>query len=202
MFDHLGHARYFSKLDLKTGFHQIRICPNEVEKTALKTKYGHFEFLVMPMGLKNAPETVQALMNSIFWDCIDEFLVIYLDDILIFSGSNEDHLEHLRIVLSSLPHNELYLGKNKFELMQTETEFLGLMVGTAGIKIGEDHKKMIKDWPKPESVTELRSFLGLVQFFRRFIRDFNELLPHSPTWRGRIFRWEAGTWNATKDFPI
>lgn len=121
IFDRPGQARYFSKLDLKTGFHQIRIDPADIEKTAFKTKYGHFEFLVMPMGLRNAPATFQALMNAIFCDCIDEFLVVYLDDILIFSDSREDHLKHLGLVLSRLKENSLFVGRSKYELMKEET---------------------------------------------------------------------------------
>lgn len=125
----------------------------------------------MPMGLRNAPATFQALMNSIFRDCIDGFVVFYLDNILIFSESREDHLRHLRLVLQRLKHNELYIEK-KFELMRTETEFLGLLVGKSGIKIGDDQKALVRDWPVPKNLTELRSFLGLVQFFRRFINDY------------------------------
>lgn len=174
MFDRLGRAKYYSKLDLKTGFHQIRVNSADIEKTAFKTKYGHFEFLVMPMGLRNAPATFQALMNGIFRDCIDDFIVIYLDDILIFSESREEHLHHLRIVLSRLRDHQLYVGKTKYELMTQETEFLGLIVGRTGVRIGDDRKKLIQEWPIPKSITELRSFLGLVQFFRRFIKDFSK----------------------------
>lgn len=175
MFDRLGQARYYSKLDLKTGFHQIRIAPADVEKTAFKTKYGHFEFLVMPMGLRNAPATFQTLMNAIFRAHIDEFIVIYLDDILVFSDSKEEYLRHLRIVLSRLQENELYVGKNKYTLGKTETEFLGLIVGRDGMKIGEGRKRLIKDWPVPTSITEVRSFLGLAQFFRRFIKHYSQI---------------------------
>lgn len=175
MFDGLGQAQLFSKLDLKTGFHQIRIAPEDIKKTAFKTKYGHFEFLVMPMGLRNSPATFQTLINSIFRDCIDEFVVVYLDDILIFSDSKEEHMKHLRIVSTRLRDNELYVGNKKFDLLQKETEFLGLKVGTNRIKIGDDRKKRIQDWPTPKTITELRSFLGIVQFFRRFIRDFSRI---------------------------
>lgn len=160
MFDRLGRARFYSKLDLKTGFHQIRINAADVEKTAFKTKYGHFEFLVMPMGLRNAPATFQALMNSIlFRDCIDEFIVVYLDDILIFSESREDHIKHLRITLSRLKDHQLYVGRTKYELMTEETEFLGLIVGREGVRIGDDRKRLVKEWHIPKSATELRSFL-------------------------------------------
>lgn len=195
MFDRLGQARYYSKLDLKTGFHQIRVSPADVEKTAFKTKYGHFEFLVMPMGLRNSPATFQALMNSIFGDCIDDFIVIYLDDILIFSDTREDHLKHLRIVLTRLKEHQLYVGKNKYEMMKTETEFLGLIVGRDGVKIGDDRKRVVKEWPVPKNITELRSFLGLVQFFRRFIRHFSEVaapLKNLTRKNGSISKWTRG----------
>lgn len=175
MFDRLGRARFFSKLDLKTGFHQIRIAPEDVEKTAFKTKYGHFECLVMPMGLRNAPATFQALMNAIFRDCIDEFVVIYLDDILIFSDKRDEHLKHLRIVLTRLKEHELYVGQKKVELMKTETEFLGLIVGQSGVRIGNDRKSLVRDWPTPKNITEPRSSLGLAQFFRRFMKDFSKI---------------------------
>lgn len=162
-------------MDLKAGFHQIRISPADIEKTAFKTKYGHFEFLVMPMGLRNAPATFQALMNSIYYDVIDDLLVVYLDDLLIYSNSKEEHIRHLRLVLQRLKDNQLFLGKNKYELMTSETEFLGLRVGRNGISIGEDRKKLVKDWPRPKSISELRSFVELLQFFRRFIHQFSEI---------------------------
>lgn len=197
MFDRLGQAVFYSKLDLKTGFHQIRIAPGDEEKTAFKTRYGHFEFLVMPMGLRNAPATFQALMNAIFRDCIDEFVVIYLDDILVFSDSREEHLNHLRIVLTRLRDNQLYIGNKKYELMQEETEFVGLVVGKSGIKVGEDRKALIKDWPTPTNITELRSFLGLVQFFRRFIKDFSKIAaPLSNLTRKNS---SISNWNSTCD---
>lgn len=131
--------------------------------------------MVMPMGLRNAPATFQAFLNSIFREYIDEFVVIYLDDILVLSDNREDHLRHLRIVLTKLRDYKLYVGRNKYELMQEETEFLGLIVGRNGVKIGEERKRVIKEWPLPQNITELRSFLGLVQFFRRFIRKFSRI---------------------------
>lgn len=152
-FGRLGRAKYFSKLDLKTGYYQIRVDPADVEKTAFKTKYGHFDFLVKPMGLRNAPDTFQALMNTIFRDCIDEFLVLYHYDILVFSDSREDHLHHIRIVLSKLKENELFVGRNKNELMKEETEFLCLTALINGAKIGEDRKKLVRDCPKPNNIT-------------------------------------------------
>lgn len=173
MFDRIGRSKVNSKLDLKSGFHQIRIREQDIEKTAFMTKYGLFEFLVMPMGLCNAPATFQSLMNSIFGDCIDVFMVVYVDDILIYSGSYEDHLKNLGIVLQRLLYNELYVGAEKAELMTRDTEFLGLQIGGKGVRVGDERKRIVKDRPTPKSLTELRSFIGLLQFFRRFIRGFS-----------------------------
>lgn len=175
MFDRLGTATVYSKLDLKSGFHQIRVRNEDIEKTAFKTKYGHYEFLVMPMGLCNAPAIFQSLMNSIFSDIIDDYLVVYLDDLLIYRNTYEEHLIHLEEVLSRLQDHQLYVGKSKCELMTSQTEFLELQLGVEGISIGDDRKKAIAEWPIPQNLTELRGFVGLLQFFRRFIRHFSHI---------------------------
>lgn len=140
MFNRLGKDQFFYKLDLKTGCHQIRISPDAVEKTAFKTKYGHFEFLVVAMGLQNAPLTFQALVNSIFRDCIDNLVVIYLDDILVLKDTREDHLRHLRLVLSRLQEKELYIGTKKYDLIREETKFLGWLVGKPESKLEKTAK--------------------------------------------------------------
>lgn len=173
IFDRLGGARVFSKMDLKTGFHQIRVRPEDIEKTAFNTKYGQYEFLVLHMGLCNAPASFQSLMNSIFCDCIEDFIVVYIDDLLIYSRSEDEHLEQLRIVLDLLREHQLYVGRKKCSFMQNETEYLGLHVSADGISVGPERIQAISDWPKPTSLTELRSFLGLLQFFRRFIKEFS-----------------------------
>lgn len=173
MFDRLGKARFFSKLDLKTGFHQIRLRPSDIEKTAFNSKYGQFEYLVMPMGLCNAPATFQSLMNRVFHDYIDRFLVVYIDDILIFSNTREEHLEHIRVVLERLRKHRLYASPKKCSFMNEEAEFLGLVVGRDGIRVQPRKVEVIQNWPRPINLTELRSFLGLVQFFRRFIPNFS-----------------------------
>ena len=175
MFDRLGGAKFFSRLDFKTGFHQIRMRPSDVEKTAFNTKYGQFEYLVMPMGACNAPATFQSLMNEIFHDCIDEFLCVYIDDLLVFSKDEESHYCHLETVLNRLKEHELYVSPKKCEFFKDEMDFLGLLIGTNGIKVNPKKVDILKTWPKPESVTDLRSFLGLLQFFRRFIPKFGEV---------------------------
>lgn len=127
------------------------------------------------MELRNAPATCQALMNPIFRYCIDEFMVVYLDDILIFSESRKYRLNHLRIVLTRIKEHQLYLGSNKFEIMKEETDFLGLMVGRKGIPIREDRNKLTREWTIANSINEVRSFLGLAQFFRQFISHFSHI---------------------------
>ena len=175
MFDLLGDAKVFSKMDLKTGFHQIRVRPTDIEKTAFNTKYGQFEYLVMPMGLCNAPATFQSLMNRIFYDCVDVFLVVYMDDLLIFSKDEKSHFEHLNIVLSRLADHKLYVSSKKCEFMKAEINFLGLIVGKNGVRVDPKKVEVLKNWRKPKSLTEVRSFMGLLQFFRRFIKDFSKL---------------------------
>ena len=175
MFDRLGGARAFSKLDLKTGFHQIRLRAEDIEKTAFNTKYGQFEYLVTPMGLCNAPATFQTLMNNIFYDCIDEFLVVYMDDLLIFSKNEEDHLRHVEEVLKRLRDHELYVSPKKCMLMRKLKEFLDFIVGEDGLRVDPRKLEVIQNWPRPANITEIRSFLGLVQFFRRFIAKFSEI---------------------------
>lgn len=173
--DRLGRAAVFSKMDMKTGFHQIRIRPSDVEKTAFNSKYGHFEFLVMPMGLCNAPATFQTLMNSIFYDHLDDFVVVYIDDLLVFSKNREDHLRHLEIVLSRLKAHQLYIGRAKCHFMASEIDFLGLIVSQQGIHVDPERIRAVQEWPRPKTVSDLRSFVGLLQYFRRFIKDFSSI---------------------------
>lgn len=175
MFDRLAGAQYFSKLDLKTGFHQIRVKPEDIEKTAFNTKYGQFEYLVLPMGLCNAPATFQTLMNKVFHDCIDVFLVVYMDDLLIYSRTREEHIRHLGTVLSRLKSEELYVSPKKCHFLQPETEFLGMLVSKDGIRVNPEKVEVVRQWPKPTSLFELRSFIGLLQFFRRFINGFSAI---------------------------
>eukprot|EP00171_Calliarthron_tuberculosum_P016938 IDg16938t1 len=175
MYDQLGGSKYFSKMDLKTGFHQIRIKTEDIEKTAFNTKYGQYEYLVMPMGLCNAPATFVALMNEVLQGLIDKCCVVYMDDILVYSKTRTEHFKHLKMVLERLRQHRLYVSPSKCSFMQTEVEFLGIIVDTTGMRVNPEKVKIVIEWPIPKSITEIRSFVGLVSFFRRFIKDFSTL---------------------------
>lgn len=135
MLERLGKSKFFSKIDLKTGFHQIRIHPDDIEKTSFTKKYGQFEYTVMEMGLCNAAATFQTLMNSIFRDVIDVFMVVYLDGFLIFINTEDEHRQHIKTVLQRLKQNKLYASPKKCFLFQEEVEFLGLIAGKNGIRV-------------------------------------------------------------------
>lgn len=166
--DRLAMAKYFSKLDLKTGFHQIHVSSADIKKTDFKTQYDNFEFLIMLMGLCNASATFQSLTNQFFYDFIPDFLVVYFDNLLIFDNSKEEHLGHLRLVIPRLCKNELYDGEDKFEIMRPETEFIGLMIRNGGVDISQEQKQAAAKWPCSNTLSELHSIVGLLQFFLAF----------------------------------
>ena len=175
LFDQLHGAKWFSKLDLRSGYHQVRIHPDDIAKTAFRTRYGHYEFLVLPFGLTNAPATFMQLMQSIFAPHLDSFVIVFLDDILIYSKTKAEHEQHLRVVLELLRENQLYAKLSKCEFMKQEIQFLGHVVSQAGISCDADKVKAIQEWPTPTSITTLRSFLGLAGFYRRFILNFSQI---------------------------
>jgi hypothetical protein len=175
LLDQLSGAKYFSKLDLQSGYHQIRVRPPDVAKTAFRTKYGHYEWLVMPFGLTNAPATFQTLMNSVLRPFLDKFVVVYLDDILVYSKTEEDHRQHLALVLHTLRDNKLYAKLNKCEFGKTILAFLGHVIGADGIRMDPDKVQAIVDWPAPTTVTQLQSFLGLANYYRRFVKGYSKI---------------------------
>ncbi len=172
LFDRLSGAKVFSRIDLRSGYYQIRIAEGDKEKIACRTRYGSYEFLVMPFGLTNALATFCTLMNDIFREWLDDFIVIYIDDILIYSGSLE---EHLRKVFQRLRENKLYVKLEKCKFGVTEVDFLGHRITQEGLKM-DDHKvKAILDWEPPKSVPALRSFLGLASYYLKFIKNFAKI---------------------------
>ena len=175
LFDRLKGASWFSKIDLRSGYHQVRIHPDDVHKTAFRTRYGHYEFLVLPFGLTNAPATFMHLMQSIFGTQLDSFVIVFLDDILIFSKNKQDHYRHVRTVLQLLRENKLYGKMSKCEFFKRKISFLGHVVSADGLSMEEDKVKAIREWPTPTTVTAVRSFLGLANFYRRFVRNFSKI---------------------------
>ncbi|KAH9752508.1 Endonuclease [Citrus sinensis] len=185
----LGKARYFTKLDLRSGYYQVRIAKGDEPKTACTTRDGSFEFLVMPFGLTNAPATFCTLMNKVLQPFLDRFVVVYLDDIVVYNTTLEDHAQHLRQVLQVLRDNELFLKLEKCSFAQQEVEFLGHKIAGGKIMMENVKVKAILDWEPPSKVPELRSFLGLVNYYRRFIKGYSakaalltDMLKKNRTW--------------------
>jgi len=175
LLEDLSGSCVFSKIDLASGYHQIRIKEGDEWKTAFKTKFGLYEWLVMPFGLTNAPSTFMKLMNHVLRPYIGVCVVVYFDDILVYSKSIEEHAHHLSQVLHTLLQNELYAKMSKCTWCVDEVVFLGFVVGKFGIKVDESKIKAIKDWPTPKNVSEVRSFHGLAGFYRRFVKDFSTI---------------------------
>jgi len=171
--DKLGWASHLSSIDLTSGYWQTRVADRDICKTAFNTRYGKYEFLVMPFGLTNAPATFQMLMNQVLRPYIDKFVLVYLDDILIYSSSPEEHLEHLRLVFEALRQAKLYARPKKCIFDQPNVEFCGHIVGQGVTKVVDSKVKAIRDWPQPKNVQEVRQFYGLVNYYRRFIRHFS-----------------------------
>ena len=175
LLDRLGQAKVFTKLDLASGYHQIAMDESSIFKTAFTTSLGQWEFLVMPFGLCNAPATFQRLMNRVFTAEINNFILVYLDDILIFSNSLEEHWDHLRTALERLREAKLYGRIHKCEFLKTRVDYLGYEVSSEGVHASPEKVKAIVEWPKPQSSHDVRSFLGLASYYRRFIHGFSQI---------------------------
>ncbi|XP_050222497.1 uncharacterized protein LOC126672585 [Mercurialis annua] len=175
LFDQLQGASYFSKIDLRSGYHQLKIRNDNIPKTAFRTRYGHYEFLVMSFGLTNAPAAFMNLMNQIFKPFLDQFVIVFIDDILIYSRIEEEHAQHLRTVLQTLRDHRLYAKFSKCEFWLEEVAFLGHVISQSGIKVDPKKIEAVMNWKRPSSVTEIRSFLGLAGYYRRFVQDFSKL---------------------------
>ncbi|CAA7018645.1 unnamed protein product [Microthlaspi erraticum] len=172
MLDELAGSKIFSKIDLRSGYHQIRIRPGDEWKTAFKSKDGLYEWLVMPFGLSNAPSTFMRLMNQILRPFAGSFVVVYFDDILIYSKTKEEHLDHLKQVLQVLQENQLYVNLKKCTFCTNKLVFLGFVVGEEGIQVDEEKVRAIRDWPAPKSVTEEKLCTAPVLAFPDFDKVF------------------------------
>ena len=175
LFDQLQGVRVFSKIDLRSGYHQLKIRLEDVPKTAFKTRYGHYEFLVMPFGLTNAPAVFMDIMNRIFQPYLDQFVIVFIDDILIYSGSKDNHEEHLRVVLQILRENQLYAKFSKCQFWLDSVAFLGHVISAEGVYVDPQKIDAIVNCKPPTNVTEIRSFLGLAGYYRKFVEGFSKL---------------------------
>ncbi|XP_057416627.1 uncharacterized protein LOC130711144 [Lotus japonicus] len=175
LFDQLQGAQCFSKIDLRSGYHQLKIKKEDVPKTAFRTRYGHYEFLVMSFGLTNAPAAFMDLMNRVFKPFLDHFVIVFIDDILVYSKGKEEHEEHLRLVLQTLREKQLFAKFSKCEFWLDTVAFLGHVVSKDGISVDPSKVEAVQNWPRPTTVKEIRSFLGLAGYYRRFVKDFSKL---------------------------
>ena len=198
LLDRLHGAQVFSKIDLVSGYFQVRIAEDDIAKTAFRTRYGHYEFTVMPFGLCNAPATFQRMMNDILREHLDSFVIVYLDDILIYSKTKEEHAAHLRQVLTLLRQNQLYAKASKCEFGMPKTEFLGHIVSADGIATDPKKIKAVQEWPTPTSATELRSFIGLANYYRRFVNKFSHIAAPLTELLGKD-KWQPDSWGPPQE---
>ncbi|KAK1652045.1 hypothetical protein QYE76_069850 [Lolium multiflorum] len=181
----------FTKLDLRSGYHQVRMHPDDIAKTAFRTHHGHFEFVVMPFGLTNAPATFQALMNDVLRPYLRRFVLVFFDDILIYNTSWAEHLQHVAIIFNELRVHRLHLKRSKCSFGTTSVAYLGHVISAEGVAMDADKVAAVAAWPPPRSPRALRGFLGLAGYYRKFIRDFG--LIASPL--TRLLRHEAFAWD-------
>jgi hypothetical protein len=175
LFDQLKGARVFSKIDLRLGYHQLRIQPSDISKTAFTCRFGLYEYTVMSFGLTNAPAYFMYLMNKVFMEYLDKFVVVFIDDILVYSR-NEEHEGHLRLVLQKLKDNQLYAKLSKCEFLLKEVSFLGHVITRGDIAVDPGKVRDVLNWEPPTTVSEIRSFLGLSEYYRRFIEGFSKIV--------------------------
>jgi len=191
LLDELHGARFFTKLDLRSGYHQVRMHPDDIAKTAFRTHHGHFEFLVMLFGLSNAPATFQVLMNDGLSPYLRRFLLVFFDDILIYSSSWAEHLQHVAIIFNELRAHRLHLKRSKCSFGTTSVAYMGHVISAKGVAMDADKVTAVAAWPTPRSPRALHGFLGLAGYYRKYIRDFG-LIAAPLT---RLLRRDAFSWD-------
>ncbi|KAL0543603.1 hypothetical protein IC582_018703 [Cucumis melo] len=202
LFDQLQGATVFSKIDLRSGYHQLRIKDEDVPKTAFRSRYGHYEFIVMSFGLTNAPAVFMDLMNRVFREFLDTFVIVFIDDILIYSKTEAEHEEHLRMVLQTLRDNKLYAKFSKCEFWLKQVSFLGHVVSKDGVSVDPAKIEAITGWTRPSTVSEVRSFLGLAGYYRRFVENFSRIATPLTqlTRKGAPFVWSKACEDSFQTF--
>ncbi|GJU98588.1 reverse transcriptase domain-containing protein [Tanacetum coccineum] len=175
LFDQLQGSSVYSKIDLRSGYHQLRVRNEDIPKTVFRTRYGHYEFQVMPFGLTNAPAVFMDLMNRVCKPYLDKFVIVFIDDILIYSRNKEEHADHLRIILELLRKEKLYAKFSKCDFWISIVQFLGHLIDSQGLHVDPAKIEAVKNWASPTTPTEIRQFLGLAGYYRRFIKDFSKI---------------------------
>jgi hypothetical protein len=195
LLDELAGARWFSKLDLRAGYHQIRMAPGEEFKTAFQTHHGQFQFNVMAFGLIGAPASFLSAMNSTLAPFLRKFVLVFFDDILIYSSTYEDHLQHLSLILQKLQADQWQVKFSKCEFAQQSITYLGHVISAASVATDQSKIATIRDWPVPSNTKELRSFLALLGYYRKFVKNYGVLAkPITNLLRkGVLFVWTAET---------
>ena len=175
LFDQLQHASYFSKINLRSGYHQLRVRGEDVPKTAFRTRYGHYEILLMSFGLTNAPTAFMDLINRVFRDYFDSFVIVFIDDILIYSNNEDEHEGYLRLTLQVLKEHQLYAKFSKYEFWLRSVSFLGHIISGDGVEVDLKKTDAVRNWPRPFTPIDIRSFLGLVSYYRRSVDGFSSI---------------------------
>jgi hypothetical protein len=175
LFDQLGGASILSNIDLRFGYHQVRIKDEDIHKTTFKTRYGHYEFVVVPFGLTNAPTTFMCLMNNVLSKFLERFVLVFIDDILIYSKNKEDHEEHLRLVLHVLREHQIYAKFSKCDFFKKQVHYLGHVITKEGVAVYPKKIRSIMEWNTPKDVYAIGFFMGLAGYYRRFIKGFSKI---------------------------
>ncbi|GJY61578.1 putative reverse transcriptase domain-containing protein [Tanacetum coccineum] len=175
LFDQLQGSSIYSKINLRLGYHPLRVREEDIPKTAFRTRYGHYEFQVMPFGLTNAPAAFIDLMNRVCKPYLDKFVIVFIDNILIYSHNEKEHEEHLKTILEMLKKEELYAKFSKCEFWINTVKFLGHVIDSSGIHVDPTKIEAVKNWASPTTPSEIRQFLGLTGYYRRFIEGFSKI---------------------------
>jgi hypothetical protein len=171
----LGGYSIFSKINLRYGYHQVLIKDEYINKTTFRMRYGHYEFVVVPFGITNAPAPFMCLMNNVLIKFLDKFVLVFIDDILIYSKQREEQEEHLRLVLQVLIEHHLYDKFSKFDFFHKKFHYLGHVISKEGVSVDPQKIRSIMEWPTPKDVSDIRSFMGLARYYKRFIKGFSKI---------------------------
>ena len=191
LLDRLHGSQIFTKINLKSGYYQIRIKEEDIPKTGFNTRYGHYEFTVIPFGLTNAPATFNRLMSDIFREHLDEYVLVFFDDILVYSKNPEEHEQHVRRVLELLRQHQLFAKKSKCTFCTDKVEYLGFVISKDGVSTDPAKIEAVKNWPTPKNIREARGFLGLAGWYRVFIQSYAKIAsPITATLKKtKVFLW-------------